>query len=260
MDSIPHGSIYIIQNMVSNKVYVGQTMGKLSDRWGKHKNALNRGVHGNSHLQSAWIKYGAQSFEFALLETYATHDQINEAECFYLEYFRSLGVDLYNIRAGGSHGTHSKETREKLRVARLKQTPPDATARANMRAAQLGRKLSEATLAKLRGRVVSEETKAKLRAAGMGKRHEPDRIEKNRTAHLGISVKMSEAGRASMSKAQLNYHQKAYIFRSPDGVIVHVQNLAPFAKDYGLRVPNLSAVVHGTKKSHLGWTFVGFGR
>ncbi len=37
-------------------------------RWYWHKYDLERGTHSNPHLQVAWRKYGAASFEFDLLE------------------------------------------------------------------------------------------------------------------------------------------------------------------------------------------------
>lgn len=254
MDSIAQGAIYLIHNTITDAVYVGQTLGHYQERWNGHTRSLHRGTHENRHLQRAWQKYGRHAFEFVVIEHHDTIAALNEAERFYEQYFRAIGVALYNIRECGRNGRLREETR-----ARMRGRIPSDVARANMRAAQLGRKLSSETLAKLRGREVSQETREKLRIAGRRK-HDAARIEKNRQSHfqIGHGRKIDAATREKMRAAQRALHRKLYIFRSPDGALVRTENLKPFAEQYGLRLSNLSAIVHGTKKSHLGWTFIGF--
>jgi group I intron endonuclease len=58
--------IYKILNKINNKVYVGSAT-NIRKRWRDHKWYLNHNIHHNSHLQSAWNKYGAESFEFLIV-------------------------------------------------------------------------------------------------------------------------------------------------------------------------------------------------
>ena len=59
--------IYIIKNMVNNKVYIGQSV-NIDKRWYDHINALDNHSHYNYHLQAAWDKYGKDAFVFDVVE------------------------------------------------------------------------------------------------------------------------------------------------------------------------------------------------
>lgn len=71
---------------MNNKIYIGSasSTGGFRKRWNEHKSNLNRGKHHNKHLQSAWIKYSAESFSFEIIETVDT-DIILEREQLYLD-------------------------------------------------------------------------------------------------------------------------------------------------------------------------------
>lgn len=60
--------IYQILNKVTFKCYVGSTKRSFHDRFKDHKRFLKQDKHPNKHLQSAWNKYGEESFEFEILE------------------------------------------------------------------------------------------------------------------------------------------------------------------------------------------------
>ena len=59
--------IYKIENIVNDKVYIGQSV-NIESRWQQHINALENNSHVNKHLQSSWNKYGSESFVFVVLE------------------------------------------------------------------------------------------------------------------------------------------------------------------------------------------------
>lgn len=60
-------AVYVITNLVSNKVYVGSSV-NAKRRLKEHRNRLNRKQHGNEYLQRAWDKYGPASFKFEIVE------------------------------------------------------------------------------------------------------------------------------------------------------------------------------------------------
>lgn len=47
--------IYKITNLVNNKVYIGQSV-NIRKRWNQHVLELNKNIHPNIYLQSAWNK------------------------------------------------------------------------------------------------------------------------------------------------------------------------------------------------------------
>lgn len=108
------GAIYSILNKNNGKIYVGQTI-NVSDRFSKHKSELNNQHHHNSHLQSAWNKYGEDAFEFNVLE-YCSDDKLNDNEIWWIDFFNSTNQDIgYNLRSGGnSNFIVSDKTRKKL--------------------------------------------------------------------------------------------------------------------------------------------------
>ena len=55
--------IYCIENIITNKKYIGQSI-DVNERWRKHISELNHNYHHNDYLQKAWNKYGEKGFKF----------------------------------------------------------------------------------------------------------------------------------------------------------------------------------------------------
>jgi len=104
-------TIYILKNKINNKIYVGQTWLSLQDRFGpqgaKYKNSI--------HLYNAIQKYGADNFEYEVLETCVDQNTADELEAKHIIQYNSKDPEIgYNIKDGGSAGKHSEETKEKI--------------------------------------------------------------------------------------------------------------------------------------------------
>ena len=104
--------IYKIENLITHKVYIGQSV-DVKKRWTEHKHLLKNNKHDNQFLQNAWNKYGEENFKFCIVEKCATRKQLNDRETYWKEYFdKQHGT--YNLgRTGNAHNT-SQETREKI--------------------------------------------------------------------------------------------------------------------------------------------------
>jgi group I intron endonuclease len=100
--------IYIIHNTKNGMIYIGQTK-NMSVRWGDHKTTLKHNTHVNRHLQSAWNKYGADAFEFKILE-YCDVDQLDAREQHFLNTYMKKGV-CYNIRSKVATASHQPTKR-----------------------------------------------------------------------------------------------------------------------------------------------------
>lgn len=59
--------IYVIYCVADGKAYVGEAKA-LRDRLRRHAADLRRGVHGNEHLQRAWLRHGPGAFVIGVLE------------------------------------------------------------------------------------------------------------------------------------------------------------------------------------------------
>lgn len=77
------GYIYMIQNKINKKAYVGQTRRKPQDRWKEHINIAksnNSESKGISHtIHRAIRKYGVENFDFCILEE-IDNDLLNQRE------------------------------------------------------------------------------------------------------------------------------------------------------------------------------------
>lgn len=107
--------VYLLRNLLTKKVYVGQT-NSLYRRWISHFNMLCRGVHGNLHLQSSFNKHGVDNFEYEVIEECSV-ELLDERETFWLNKFHASDRRFgYNIedRPRGT-GPRSAECITRLR-------------------------------------------------------------------------------------------------------------------------------------------------
>jgi len=103
------GYIYKIKNKIDNKTYIGQTTQDLESRWRNHrKNSSNC-----RYLKSAFKKYGVENFVFKLV-CITFDNQLDDMEIKYIEQYKCLVPNGYNIRLGGNSGKHHEETKRKI--------------------------------------------------------------------------------------------------------------------------------------------------
>jgi len=154
--------VYKITNKINGHCYIGSAV-NIKKRWENHKSGLNKNKRHSRHLQSAWNKYGADAFEFSIIELCFPLALIFREQ----HYIDTLKPE-YNISptAGSRLGSKSSdETRAKVSAAtKAQMTTPEA--RAFMSKIHKGKIITPEQRAKmseaLRGRVVSPETRAKM--------------------------------------------------------------------------------------------------
>lgn len=154
--------IYLISNLTNDKSYVGSTgrsVGFLK-RWRYHVQDLNAGRHGNSHLQAAWNKYGADNIGFMVLEKCGDSELLRR-EVFWVNRLDSMNPKKgYNL-VSPDRRIISAHTRAKMGLAR--RGVPLKTGHRN--------KIAEALMgnANALGHRHSEETRNKIRIAATGR-------------------------------------------------------------------------------------------
>lgn len=167
--------IYAIRCAPSGRVYVGSAV-NIRNRWQHHRYDLARGKSNCTRLQSAWNKYGAEAFEFSVLEYVPALTDLIAREQHWMDTLsaccRRRGLNV-NPTAGSSLGAQvSARTRDKQRTASTGRRHTPET-RAKLSAFQKGKPATPAVLAVLsasrNGRVPSPETRAKLSAALKGR-------------------------------------------------------------------------------------------
>lgn len=105
--------IYMIKNMINNKVYIGQAV-NIERRWHDHISELNENKHINTHLQRAWNKYGSNNFIFSIVEK-CSEEELNDREIYYIAKYKAHNRKYgYNKTYGGSNGRPTDEIRAKM--------------------------------------------------------------------------------------------------------------------------------------------------
>lgn len=155
------GGIYVIQNNLDGKFYVGSTV-HFDRRFALHLCKLRKGTHHSPHLQNAWNKYGEMSFSFMRLQF--VDDKTHRLRC--EQTFLDTLKPAYNVSksATSCEGTRRSEaTRAKIREA-MKDPARIAHIRMLGRKAKSPEQRAKMSLSKM-GQRPSEETRAKLRAS-----------------------------------------------------------------------------------------------
>jgi group I intron endonuclease len=106
-------TIYLIKNIINNKIYIGQTIGSSEERFEKHfsyRNQKNR----CTALYNAFNKYGKENFTVStVVEGNFSKEELNKLEIFYIEHFKSLSPKGYNLQTGGGSYLVSEETKKR---------------------------------------------------------------------------------------------------------------------------------------------------
>ena len=149
------GYIYKIINKVTNKIYIGQTIQDLENRWKGHCKSNSNCLY----LKSSIKKYGIDNFIFKLI-CICFDEDLDKYEIDYIEKYKSLVPNGYNLRKGGNGGKHHEETKKKIsetlknKINRVFSKP------------QLGKPHTEETKKKisesLKGKKKSKETKENM--------------------------------------------------------------------------------------------------
>lgn len=89
------GYVYLTVNDVNDIVYVGK----------RQKAKFERSYKGSgTHLKLAFKKYGKDKFHTTIIEECNTEEELCEAEKKWINHFRTLGFEMYNIADGGKGG------------------------------------------------------------------------------------------------------------------------------------------------------------
>ena len=93
------GVIYIIKNVVANKVYIGQTI-NFNRRKSEHKFSLKYNKCDNRYIQGDLNKYGIDSFKFEILEDNVNAENLLERETYWINFYKTKDFGLNTTRGG----------------------------------------------------------------------------------------------------------------------------------------------------------------
>ena len=87
------GSIYVIKNKINEKVYVGQTIQSVHERFMQHKRPSKGKL--DYKIYKAFRKYGIENFYVETLEENIYIENLDEKEIYYIELYIYLLELLY---------------------------------------------------------------------------------------------------------------------------------------------------------------------
>lgn len=106
--------IYIIRNTVNDKCYIGQTKNSIEHRFKQHISQINC-KNQCSALYAAIRKYGTDCFftENLASGTFSKYD-LNMLEIYFIDKYKTLSPDGYNLQTGGGSFSLNQEVRDKI--------------------------------------------------------------------------------------------------------------------------------------------------
>ena len=126
--------IYKITNIQNNKVYIGQTIRPIQDRFNRHINdAINNIL--DTHFARAIRKYGKDSFIIEEIDMAKNQDELNLKEQYWIQYYQAIEkgyneTDAISKCGGNTYKSKTEEEmniiKEKIRQTKLRNKNPMA--------------------------------------------------------------------------------------------------------------------------------------
>ena len=117
--------IYKITNIINNKVYIGQSIRPIEDRFKRHiSDAINCKL--DTHFARAIRKYGQDKFYYEIIDSASSQDEMNKKEQKWIRFYNSV-QNGYNetdaLYKCGGNTYQSKTDNDMLEIAnKIRQT------------------------------------------------------------------------------------------------------------------------------------------
>ena len=232
-------TIYKITNKINGKVYIGQTIRSLGERWTEHCKKTSD----CSAIANAIQKYGKENFTIEVLHTANSIEELNKKESEFIANLNSMKPDGYNLTSGGLNFVRTEETKRKnseLQKGELNHN--------------FGKKASPETRKKM-----SESRKGE-RNHMFGKKMPEGHLEKMLEAQKGkphprLGKTFSEESRKKMSEAQKgNLPSNTMPIRCNENGVAY-KSMTAAAKALNLSTSEISNFFKGKRNNCKGYTF-----
>ena len=176
--------IYKIEHVGSGKRYVGSAV-NIHTRWIRHKWHLSDGNHHSSKLQRAHEKYGADAFEWQVLELVENKEDLVLREQAWIDSLNSVERGYNECPKAGSALGIKRSAETCLKIAAAKTGKSRRPNTKEQREAQSLRQIGVKHKSHRSGWKFSEESRAHMSAARMGYKPSPEHVENCAAAHRG---------------------------------------------------------------------------
>jgi group I intron endonuclease len=110
--------VYLIENLINGKRYIGQTIFTLDARWKQHQQSAQNNSQFPIHC--AIRKYGSSSFKTSILTEVTSKEEMDFHEKFYIKNLVTRTPKGYNLTEGGEGSlgrVSTEETRKRISKA-----------------------------------------------------------------------------------------------------------------------------------------------
>jgi group I intron endonuclease len=169
--------IYKIKNNINGKIYIGQTINKLTARISQHLNRKN-----GSLINLALNKYGINSFDISVIDNAEDRTTLTEKECYWIKTFNCKTPNGYNLTDGGE-GLKGICISTRIKMSNNK--------KGKLLSSEHKQKLSNANKGKVsnrKGKTMSKEAKIKISKANKGKIVSQETKDKIRNTLMGHTI------------------------------------------------------------------------
>lgn len=234
--------VYKITNKLNNKIYIGQTIQSIPERYPGLK--LNNKRTCGSILYNAATKYGNENFELEVIyvSPFSKKSEIlndlNEKEQAYINFHQS-NILGYNIQLGGGNRKKTEEEKKRISISHSKKSKPvylispsgEKTPIINLSEFAKSQNLNYRSI----HNVISKKTYSykgwRLWKENLGEYSKEESIQKNKAGSI-----------------------KTYFLYQNENLI-KVSNLSEYCKKENLNYSNMKALVQGRLKSYKGYSF-----
>lgn len=128
--------IYKITNDVNNKVYIGQTIRLIQQRFNRHINDATNNII-NTHFARAIRLYGVEHFSIEQIDSASSQEELNEKERYWISFYNSINdgyneTDAVHKRGGNTYMSKSPEDMDdiktKIYLSKMGKNNPNAKA------------------------------------------------------------------------------------------------------------------------------------
>ena len=172
--------IYKATNHINGKIYIGQTIISLTERQGCHKRQSFKN-NSPAHFHRAIRKYGFNSFEWKIIDSAKSREELNQKEQYWISFFNSFnGTFGYNCTKGGA----SIEFRDciKKKISKTQKGRNITAAQSEARSIRMSGDGNN-----FYGKKHSEQTKSKISNSRKGKGLGQTHIQRQKCPHKGES-------------------------------------------------------------------------
>lgn len=233
----PKIGVYQIKCTGNNKVYVGGSI-CIQRRWKEHTYQLRNNRHHSSRLQNSWNKYGADKFEFSILEEILENELIQTEQKWIDEkeaFSREKGL---NNRQEADTGAWSAKRLSKTYII----TYPD------------GKEQTIKNLSKF-----CRDNGLNQGALSAVTRHKANH---HKSYHCRLNIETLEQWQAKRQdyldnrppkKHPSKKRKSSWEITFPNGEKEVIKSLTDFCKQYNLSQGNMTEVAYGKRKQHKGF-------